>query len=170
MSQMNLKSIYWCFLTITNLSGALILMLTLTLTIKSIKSVTETPARCLLSLWHRLHLIPRSERTPSFISFCLPYFSESVPCRSRNKPLCDVTKCTGTKMAPLPGLVSTHPVWYLLWCHLSFSVCFLSVCLLVFAGSFQQMAKYAVFCGLRSVGSCLDNLSRRSGDLKIGIT
>lgn len=32
------------------------------------------------------------------------------------------------------------------------------------------MAKYAVFCGLRSVGSCLDNLSGRSGDLKIGIT
>lgn len=108
MSQMNLKSIYWCFLKITNLSGALILMLTLTLTSKSIRSVTETPARCLLSLWHRLHLIPRSERTPSFISFCLPYFSESVPCRSRNKPLCDVTKCTGTKMAPLPGLVSTQ--------------------------------------------------------------
>lgn len=47
---MNLKSIYWRFLTMTNLSGALILMLTLTLTIKSIRSVTETPARCLLSL------------------------------------------------------------------------------------------------------------------------
>lgn len=154
MSQKKLHSLYHYILTIPSLSGALILLLTLTS--KSLWSVASTPARC----WETF-ILYFCWLAPLFRMHALQHAGLEISPFMMSQSA-QTQKC-------LLSLVSALSLIFMLIPSCPHAFCCLFACLFL-QEAFNRWQKYAIFCRLSSVRRCLDNSSCGPGDLKIDIT